>query len=205
VAEPSTDTPAITDRVRRWRHKLEHSNRALWVLAIASFLETVVIPIPIELVLIPYMAVNRQRIFLIATVTLAGCLTAAVLGYVVGLALFESLGQWMISTFGHEAAFQTFSEQFERYGFWAIIAIGVTPIPFQVAMLVAGVAGYPIALFLLAALIARGIRYYGLALLVYYLGEPVTALWQRHARTAGLVSLLVVAVVAGLAWWSGGL
>ena len=47
---------------------------------------------------------------------------------------------------------------------------------------------YPIALFVLAALIARGIRYYGLAWLVLRYGPKVERLWRRHAVVTSLVA-----------------
>jgi len=187
-------------RSEKWRERLETSEHALALLFFASFLETTVLPIPIEVVLIPYMLTHRDRLWLIATVTLAGCLAGALVGYGVGFFLFESLGTWLIDTFGWQQSYQDFQGMFERYGFWAIIAIGVTPIPFQVAMLVAGTAGYSILLFLLAAAIARGVRYYGLALLVHLFGERAMTLWQRHSTvvSVGILGGVIVGVAAAV-------
>ncbi|MEX0607780.1 MAG: hypothetical protein WD138_07080, partial [Halofilum sp. (in: g-proteobacteria)] len=64
----------------------------------ASFLETTIVPIPIEVVLIPFMAVNRDRVWWIATVALTGCLLGAFVGYGVGYFVFESIGRWLIET-----------------------------------------------------------------------------------------------------------
>jgi len=41
------------DRTKRWLERLSQSKRALWMLFGASFAETLVLPIPIELILIP--------------------------------------------------------------------------------------------------------------------------------------------------------
>ncbi|HEX5676332.1 MAG TPA: DedA family protein, partial [Alcanivorax sp.] len=79
-------------RIRRWFERLNHSKHMLWLLAALSFLETIIIPVPIELVLIPLMAINRARIWRIATVTTAGCLAASLAGYGVGLVLYQSVG-----------------------------------------------------------------------------------------------------------------
>ena len=54
---------------------------------------------------------------------------------------------------GMEESYQAFQGFFNRYGFAAILAIGILPIPFQVAMITAGLSGYPILLFVLAALL----------------------------------------------------
>jgi len=57
-----------------------------------------------------------------------------------------------------------------------------------VALLGAGAAGYPIVWFLLAALIARGSRYVGLALLVRLFGERAGDIWRCHNGPALLVA-----------------
>ena len=162
-----------------------------------SMAESTVLPVPLELVLIPHMAANRDRIWRLATIALLGCLAGATLGYLVGMALFDTLGQWLIDRLGWAQGVTEFTALFEAHGFWAIIAIGVLPIPFQAAMLLAGASGYPFVLFLLAAALSRGARYYGLAAVVWWLGPVAETVWRRHARPVGVaLTLIVLAAVA---------
>ena len=163
-----------------------------------SAAESTVLPLPLELILIPHMAANRPQTWRLATTALLGCLFGASLGYLVGFALFETLGQWLIDRFGWGPGFAEFTTLFTAYGFWAIVAVGILPIPFQTAMLLAGTTLYPFPLFLLAAALSRGLRYYGLAALVLWLGPHATTLWRRHARPVGLALALLAA--ATLAW-----
>ena len=163
---------AITSkRTKQWFERINGSKNMLWLLGTLSFLETIILPIPLELVLIPLMAVNRQRLWLLATVTTAGCLIASLIGYSIGLLLYQSVGTWFIEFMGMEQSYQSFQAFFDQYGFAAILAIGILPIPFQVAMITAGLSGYPIMLFVLATLIARGLRYFVLAWLVHRVGH----------------------------------
>lgn len=180
------------DRTKRWLERLSRSKRTMWVLFGASFAETLVLPIPIELILIPFMAANRARVWVIAGVVTLGCLLASLVGYAVGLLVFETLGLRVIDAMGWSEGMERFRVIFVDHGFWAIVAVGILPIPFQVALLGAGAAAYPIGWFLLAALIARGSRYFGLALLVRLFGERTTDLWRRHKRR-------VLVIAAGLA------
>lgn len=183
-------------RTKQWFERINGSKNMLWLLGTLSFLETIILPIPIELVLIPLMAVNKQRIWLLATVTTVGCLVASLVGYSIGLVLYQSVGTWFIEFMGMENSYQAFQTLFDQYGFIAILSIGILPIPFQVAMITAGLSGYPIVLFVLAALIARGLRYFGLAWLVHRFGSRVLVLWKRHALVTSLVVGVVVLVVA---------
>jgi membrane protein YqaA with SNARE-associated domain len=196
----------MKNKVEDWLERLARSRHEKTLLFGASFAETVIVPIPIELILVPYMAIHRARMFWLATIVLAGCLAGALFGYLLGYLFFETAGRWAIETFGWQAGYAEFLELFQNHGFWAIIAVGIIPIPFQIGMLTAGAAGYPLPLFLLAAFIARGVRYYGLALVVYLVGEHVIDAW-RHNRRALLVGCGVAAglLLAGYygykLWW----
>lgn len=191
-------------RAFEWSRRIAASRWGDFGLGFASFSETVVVPIPMELVLIPHMQANRDRLWWLATVTLLGCLAGAILGYGVGYLLFESVGRWALETFGWQQDFEVFQDWFDRYGFWAIVAIGIVPIPFQTAMLLAGLTKYSFVLFVLAAVLARGLRYYGLAALVAWLGPRAETFYREHRKTFALVATLVVAVVFGGMYWLGG-
>lgn len=190
-------------RVKRWLERLNRSERALALLFTASFLETIIVPIPIELVLIPFMLTNRDRLWRTALVVTLGCLVAAVVGYGVGVFAFETAGRWAVETFGWDAGYTRFRELFADHGFWAIVAIGVIPIPFQVAMLAAGAADYPLPLFVLAATIARSVRYFGLATLVRAAGDRAHELWERNRAAAIAAVLVVIGLFWGVSQWLG--
>jgi membrane protein YqaA with SNARE-associated domain len=180
------------DLAKRWFDRLNNSNHILWLLFATSFLETIVIPIPIELILIPLMLANRSRIWIVAAVTTAGCLAASVLGYSVGMALYRSVGIRFVEAMGYENAYASFQTFFADHGFWAIVVVGILPIPFQVAMITAGLSAYPIYLFVSAALLARGIRYFGLAWLVQRYGDKAKEMWAKHALATSLIAVIVI-------------
>ncbi|MDX1631857.1 MAG: VTT domain-containing protein, partial [Thermoanaerobaculia bacterium] len=179
------------------------SDHVLWWLFLASFLETVIVPIPIELILVPYMVANRDRLIPIATAVTLGCITASMLGYGVGFFLFETAGEWVIRTAGWESAYASYQAFFESHGFFAVFAVGIVPIPFQVAMLTAGAASYPVWKFTLAATLARGIRYFGLAGIVALVGDRAEALWKRHRWAAIVLLVALLGAFWGLAQWLG--
>ena len=77
------------------------------------------------------------------------------------------------------------------------MTLGIAPIPFQVAMLAAGATQYSLPLFLLATVIARAIRYFGLAVVVYYAGDKAEQLIKRYKMKAVFVITLVVVLL----WW----
>ncbi len=194
VAKAQKNEPPVDTET--WLNRLNSSNHVLWLLFILSFLETIILPIPIELILLPFMIVNRHRLWISAAVVTCGCLTASLVGYGIGFFVYETFGQWIVSTMSWQQQYEQFRQLFEVHGFLAILMVGVLPIPFQIAMLAAGAAGYAIWYFTLAATIARGIRYFGLALLVFLFGKKAKNVWETNKAFA----LLVLAAITITLW-----
>ncbi len=199
------------DKVARHLRRLADARQAQPLLVWLSFLEAIVIPIPLEAVLVPYMLARRDILWRIAGLALAGFLVAAILGYLLGALAFNTLGIWLIETLGWQQAFGEAKLLFARYGFWALLLIGLLPIPSQVAMLAGGAFGFSLPLFMTAMAVSRGVRYFGLAGLVVLLGPgveqlverlqamPPTRRWLLKASAVALV----LAVLAGLFRLSG--
>lgn len=182
---------------KQWYQKLANSPHALVLLFFLSGLEATILPVALELVLVPYMVLERHRIWRIATVALAGFMVGAVGGYYIGYGLFDTAGEWFIQYLSIQDYYQSFQETLQQDGFVAIFLVGVTPVPFQVAMLAAGAGDYPLSLFLLAAGAARALRYYVLALIVLWLGPYAEDFWGKYAGPAGW-SVLAIAVITVL-------
>lgn len=194
-------------RAQQLVHRLVESPKSQFFLVWLSFLEAVIVPIPLEAVLVPYMQLRRDIVWRIAALALLGFIVASGLGYLVGLLAFNTIGTFIIESFGWQQDFQRIQELFGQYGFWALFGIGLLPIPSQVAMLAGGAFGYSVPLFVLAMGLSRGLRYFGLAVLVVWLGNSVShhlALWQawarRHRKTAALIAVVIIGVI-GYLWW----
>lgn len=148
-----------------------------------SFLEATLLPIPMEAVLAPYMQLRRDIMWRIATIALAGFLTSALMGYGIGALFFDELGAPLIARMGWQAEYDEMAAFLEAHGFWAMLAVGVTPVPTQLAMIGAGALGVPLFLFVPAMFVARGVRYYGTALLIWIYGDRVVR-WFARRRSA---------------------
>lgn len=170
----------------------------LRALTIASFLESTLVPIPLEAVLVPLMQAKRDKLWLLALMATVGCIIGALCGYAVGYFLFDAIGQDLIQWFGSEKQFETVQQKMDSQGFWFVLSLGIVPVPFQIAMLAAGATKYSIWLFLLATVIARSLRYFGLALLVKIVGNQAEHFIKKY-KTKAIVGITIV--VAGL-WWA---
>ncbi len=189
---------SIKGAVKQKTKNIVNSNHMLTSITVASFLESTIIPIPLEALLIPLMQARRERLWMIAFMATLGCLIGAVFGYALGYYLFDLVGEWFVETFSNPEQFERVIEKMHAQGFWFVMTLGIVPIPFQIAMLAAGATKYSIVSFVVATVIARSIRYFGLALAVYYAGNKAEEFIRQHKTRAILVVTLVILVL----WWA---
>lgn len=170
----------------------------LGAVACGAFLETTILPVPFELLLVPVMLARPRWLWAMAGAALAGCLVGTLAGYLVGAFALESVGRTVLPWLGADGLLEGFTTRLNRDGFWALVLVGFTPVPVQVATLAAGVAGYPLASFLLAMLLSRALRYFALAWLVARFGERTLRIIRRHRRTALLAGTLLIPLIVWL-------
>ncbi|WP_417517274.1 YqaA family protein [Marinobacter sp.] len=190
-------------RIKQLTIRLIYSRHAFWGLGVASFLESILIPIPLEALLIPLMQARRSQIFLLSTIALLGCLVGASVGYFVGYFVFDAIGQQLVEMVSTPEQFEQVRRRMEEDGFWFILSVGVIPVPFQIAMLAAGATSYSFFLFMLASALSRALRYYGLGLLVLITGNRAQAIFERHKVSAAIVITVVVLIIWGWSVLSG--
>ena len=158
---------SLKKRIKKRAKKLIYSKKMLTGIGIASFLESTVVPIPLETLLVPLMQSRREKLWLIAGITTLGCLLGALVGYGIGYFVFDQLQDLITQYVASQAQIDKFEESMRVNGFWFIFSTGVTPVPLQIAMLAAGLSKYSLFLYMLAVATSRVIRYFGLAVLVY--------------------------------------
>ena len=104
---------------------------ALPLLAVISFLESSVFPIPPDVMLIPMVLAQPRRAFLIAGICLLASVLGGLLGYIVGALAFDQFGAPILQFFGQEHAADEFIKTYNQYGAWAVLFAGLTPFPLQ--------------------------------------------------------------------------
>lgn len=189
----------VTERAK----KLIYSKHMLTGIGVASFLESTVVPIPLETLLVPLMQTRREKLWLIAAVTTIGCMLGALLGYAIGYYLFEALQDIIREYIASQEQLDSFQTSMQRDGFWFIFSTGITPLPLQIAMLAAGISQYSLLLYMLAVGTSRIIRYFGLALLVYYFGNKAEKLVRKYKWQVGLAGIaIVITIIAARLWFA---
>ena len=182
-------------RIYDWTLSLSAHPQALWALAVVAFLESSIFPIPPDVLMIPMIIAAPRRAWLIAGVATASSVLGGLAGYWIGAGLFEQVGRPILELYGKGDRFDEFSDWYNRFGAWAVLVAGVTPFPFKVITILSGTTGLSLPVFIVAAIIARGLRFFLVAALLRAFGPPIRDFIERRL---GLVfTLFCVALIGG--------
>ncbi|WP_065330991.1 YqaA family protein [Tritonibacter mobilis] len=153
---------------------------ALWWLAIVAFIESSVFPIPPDVLMIPMILARPSRAWLIALVALLASVAGGLLGYAIGAFFYEGIGQPILEAMGKADKMAKFNERFNDFGFWAVLIAGVTPFPYKVITIMSGWTGMPIMTFVATSLLARALRFFLVAGLLWQFGAPVREFIEKR-------------------------
>jgi len=172
---------------------LAQHRRAMAALAGVSFIESSVFPIPPDILMIPMVLADRARAFRIAFVCTVASVLGGILGYAIGVFLFEEIGRPMLEFYGYGPKFTEFQDTYNDWGAWAVFIAGVTPFPYKVITILSGVTALDIFIFTVASVAARGLRFFIVAGLLWQFGEPIrTFIEKRLSLLFGLFCALLV-------------
>jgi len=168
--------------------------RALWILAFVAFVESSVFPIPPDVLMIPMILARPKQAWLIALVALVASVAGGIFGYVIGAFAFDQIGAPILQAMGKGAAMEAFNTRFNDFGFWPVLIAGITPFPYKVITIMSGWTGLPLGTFIVTSIIARGVRFFLIAALLYKFGAPVRDFIERRL---GLVFIVFVVLLLG--------
>ena len=183
--------------VYNWTIKLSATRYALWALAIVAFAESSFFPIPPDILLIPLIIAKPKNAYLIAFIAMIASVLGGGLGYYIGLKLYETVGIIIINFYHAQQLFLEFQTQFNKYGAAAVLFAGVTPFPYKIITISSGIAGMPIYQFFIFSIIARGARFFIIAILLRLYGEPIRNFIERHLNLL-FIAFMVLLVLGFL-------
>ncbi len=156
-----------------------HGSMALFVLALA---ESSFFPIPPDPLLIALCLGAAKRSFRFAGVATLASVVGGVIGYGIGAGAWSVVDQWFF-TYVPGVSPESFADiqgLYAQYDFWAVFLAGLTPIPYKVFTLSAGVFDINFGVFVVASALSRGLRFFAVAALIYRFGPPIARFIDRY-------------------------
>ena len=178
-----------------WTLSLAGHPRAHWALAIIAFVESSFFPIPPDVLMIPMIIAAPTRAFRIAAVATVASVLGGLFGYAIGALLFETVGQPILDFYGKADAFDSFATRYNDWGAWAVLIAGVTPFPFKVITIASGATGLSLPVFILSAILARALRFFVVAALLWKFGPPIRDFIEK--RLGLMFAIFCVLLIGG--------
>ncbi|RAK65353.1 YqaA family protein [Phenylobacterium kunshanense] len=180
-------------KMYEWVMRLAGSRHAPASLAVISFAESSFFPIPPDVMLGPMVLANRNKAFVYAGICTIASVLGGLLGYAIGLWL-EPVGQTILRLFGHPEGQAEFEKWFDQWGLAVILIKGLTPIPYKLVTITAGLAHFDLFTFVWASIVTRGARFFMVAAVLKYFGE---AMLKEFERRLNLYSVLLLILLVG--------
>jgi len=165
----------------------------LWLSAI-SFLESIILPVPLQDLLLASMSLrNRSKAFYFAAICTIASVLGALLGYYIGVQAENHILPILINL-DYESKFETAQMYFQTYDIYIILIAGFSPIPYKVFTIAAGMMSMSLLPFVVFSLIARGARYFLISFLVRKFGKMADAWLNKYIDWLGYLLIIAIAL-----------
>jgi membrane protein YqaA with SNARE-associated domain len=159
-----------------------------------AFAESSFFPIPPDIVLIPMVLAERAKAWWYAFIATLSSVLGGLVGYAIGALLFVTIAEPLLEFYGHGEAFSEFAAWFANQGAWIVLFAGVTPFPYKVITIASGAVDLSLPVFIIASIVARGLRFSIVAGLLYFFGPPIREFIERRL---GLVFTVFMILLIG--------
>jgi len=178
-----------------WLMRLAAGKNAPVALGAVSFAESSFFPIPPDVMLVPMVLADRSKAWWYATLATVTSVLGGIAGYAIGFYLLELVGKPLLAFYGKADGLAAFTQMFTDYGAIILLTKGMTPIPYKVLTISAGVAHMNLFTFIGASIVARAMRFFLVAGLLYYFGEPIRAFIEK--RLVLVTTVVAVSIIGG--------
>ena len=173
---------------------LAETHYALFALAVVAFVESSVFPLPPDVMLIPMVLAAPRKAWVIAGVCTIASVLGGGAGYWIGAELLETVGRPALELYGKVDRLDEFTVWYAEWGIAAVLVAGITPFPYKVITIASGAAGFDFWTFMVSSLVARGLRFFIIAAMLWKFGPPIRAFIEKRL---GLMFTLFIVCLSG--------
>ncbi len=218
VEQKDENKRGIIRRLYDWMLHWADSPYGLPALIILAFAESSFFPIPPDVLLIALVLGAGSRWYKYAFWCTAASVAGGLAGYGIGVFAWETMGRWIVENVAHmslvdvngrlDIALPTYLiksmgdslggeylfQVYDHWNAWIVFIFGLTPLPYKLTTITAGVARVDLSIFLVASLMARACRFFLVAWILYKWGGPAKQFIDRYF---GVLSYTFIALLIG--------
>lgn len=183
-----------------WTLKWAASRHADKALAVVSFVESSVFPVPAEVLFLPMCLSRPERAYRFALIASIASVLGGIAGWAIGFYGFDLIARPILEFYGKYEAFQSLRDQ---TGEGAILLMLITSgfahlPPMKIVTILSGVIQFDLKLFILAAVVARGGKFFLLAWALRRYGPAIVDVIERRFAWVA-IGVIVTALAVWLA------
>ncbi len=180
--------------------KLAGHKSSKFFLAIMSFIESFIFPIPPDVLIIPMTIAKKKdwlKIALIATIfsVLGGCL-----GYFIGYVFFNEIGIKIFELYGVDNASFLKDKVSSEGGVIAWITLlaiaGFSPLPFKLLTITSGFVHFNLLLFIMVSALTRGSRFFLISFLIGNFGTTMKKIIEKKLLKVSIIISIILILFA---------
>ena len=180
--------------------KLAGHKSSKFFLAIISFVESFIFPIPPDVFIIPMTIAKRQEWLKIALIATVGSVLGACLGYFIGYIFFNEIGIKIFELYGVDnTSFlkEKISSEGGIIAWTTLLAIaGFTPVPFKLLTITSGFVHFNFLYFVIISFLTRGLRFFIIAFLIGNFGSAMKKIIEKKLLTVSIFAAIILLIFA---------
>lgn len=164
------------------------------VLGFISMIESIVFPIPVDPFLAGLTLAAPQKAMRFALICTVGSVLGGVIGWLLGYLVGPSIETLILNIpWFTQEKFDSVKEAYNENGMLIIFIGAFTPLPYKIITLTSGIAEVNLIAFILISAIGRGIRFFIVAYLIKFFGNPAIIYLKNNMLVAS--SILGIAII----------
>ncbi|MBA3006275.1 MAG: DedA family protein [Proteobacteria bacterium] len=222
MSEDVLKRPSSLWHIHRWIYywtlHWAYTPYAIPALICISFAESSFFPLPPDILLIPMVLAAPTRWWRIALYCTIASVLGGLAGYGIGVFAWETMGRWIVenvahvqlvlvdgrndialpsyflTTFGAGLGGEYLFQVYDKWNAWIVYIFGLTPLPYKLITITAGVAKVNLFVFTLASVAARATRFFVVAWLLKKWGKKAMHFIDRYFN---ILCVIFVALLIG--------
>jgi len=180
--------------------KLAGHKSSKFFLAIISFIESFIFPIPPDVLIIPMVIAKKQEWLKIALIATVFSVLGACLGYFIGYVFFNEIGIKIFELYGVDNT-SFLKEKLSSDGgiiaWMTLLAIaGFTPVPFKLLTITSGFVHFNFLYFIAVSFLTRGLRFFIIAFLIGNFGTTMKKIIEKRLITVSIFVTIILIILA---------
>ena len=164
------------------------------VLGFISMIESIVFPIPVDPFLAGLTLAAPQKAMRFALICTVGSVLGGVIGWLLGYLVGPSIETLILNIpWFTQEKFNSVKDAYNENGMLIIFIGAFTPLPYKIITLTSGMAEVNLIAFILISAIGRGIRFFIVAYLIKFFGNPAIIYLKNNMLIAS--SILGIAII----------